>query len=320
MMITTWQFAPALRMGNAVVIKPSEYTPLSVLALAAVINDVLPANLLQVVTGDGSVGAAVASHPDIDKIMFTGSTATGKKIVESSAANLQRLTLELGGNDAGIVLDDADPAAIAGDLFWGAFINTGQTCAAMKRLYVPESLYDAVCDALVEVAKASPMGVGLEEDNVLGPLQNQQQFDIVDRLVKSAQDSGARILLGGDPDYDAPGYFYPTTLVADIDPDNPLVLEEQFGPALPIIKYTDLDWAIEQANKLDVGLGSSVWSSDRDRAREVAARLEAGTTWINGHGGVDPRVPFGGIKSSGYGVEFGTEGLKGLAYPHIING
>nr|WP_272884998.1 aldehyde dehydrogenase family protein [Corynebacterium phoceense] len=320
MMITTWQFAPALRMGNAVVIKPSEYTPLSVLALAAVINDVLPANLLQVVTGDGSVGAAVASHPDIDKIMFTGSTATGKKIVESSAANLQRLTLELGGNDAGIVLDDADPAAIAGDLFWGAFINTGQTCAAMKRLYVPESLYDAVCDALVEVAKASPMGVGLEEDNVLGPLQNQQQFDIVDRLVKSAQDSGARVLLGGDPDYDAPGYFYPTTLVADIDPDNPLVLEEQFGPALPIIKYTDLDWAIEQANKLDVGLGSSVWSSDRDRAREVAARLEAGTTWINGHGGVDPRVPFGGIKSSGYGVEFGTEGLKGLAYPHIING
>ncbi len=320
MMITTWQFAPALRMGNAVVIKPSEYTPLSVLALAAVINDVLPANLLQVVTGDGSVGAAVTSHPDIDKIMFTGSTATGKKIVESSAANLQRLTLELGGNDAGIVLDDADPAAIAGDLFWGAFINTGQTCAAMKRLYVPESLYDAVCDALVEVAKASPMGVGLEEDNVLGPLQNQQQFDIVDRLVKSAQDSGARVLLGGDPDYDAPGYFYPTTLVADIDPDNPLVIEEQFGPALPIIKYTDLDWAIEQANKLDVGLGSSVWSSDRDRAREVAARLEAGTTWINGHGGVDPRVPFGGIKSSGYGVEFGTEGLKGLAYPHIING
>ncbi|MGV0390798.1 aldehyde dehydrogenase family protein [Corynebacterium phoceense] len=320
MMITTWQFAPALRMGNAVVIKPSEYTPLSVLALAAVINDVLPANLLQVVTGDGSVGAAVTSHPDIDKIMFTGSTATGKKIVESSAANLQRLTLELGGNDAGIVLDDADPAAIAGDLFWGAFINTGQTCAAMKRLYVPESLYDAVCDALVEVAKASPMGVGLEEENVLGPLQNQQQFDIVDRLVKSAQDSGARVLLGGDPDYDAPGYFYPTTLVADIDPDNPLVIEEQFGPALPIIKYTDLDWAIEQANKLDVGLGSSVWSSDRDRAREVAARLEAGTTWINGHGGVDPRVPFGGIKSSGYGVEFGTEGLKGLAYPHIING
>lgn len=320
MMITIWQIAPALRMGNAVVVKPSEYTPLSVLALIKVFNSVLPEGVLQVVTGDGAVGAALTTHEDIDKIMFTGSTATGKKIVESSAANLQRLTLELGGNDAGIVLDDADPAAIAGDLFWGAFINTGQTCAAMKRLYVPESLYDAVCEALVEVAKASPMGVGLEEENVLGPLQNKQQFDIVDKLVKAAKESGARVLLGGEPDYDAPGHFYPTTLVADIDPDNPLVVEEQFGPALPIVKYTDLDWAIEQANKLDVGLGSSVWSSNRERALEVAAQLEAGTTWINSHGAVDPRVPFGGIKSSGYGVEFGTEGLKGLAYPQIING
>lgn len=320
MMITIWQIAPALRMGNAVVVKPSEYTPLSVLGLLKVVNSVLPEGVLQVVSGAGEVGAALTTHEGVDKIMFTGSTATGKKIVEASADNLTRLTLELGGNDAGIVLDDADPKEIAGDLFWGAFINTGQTCAAMKRVYVPESLYDAVCEALIEVAKASPMGVGLEEENVLGPLQNKQQFDIVDKLVNAAKDSGARVLLGGDPDYDAPGYFYPTTLVADIDPDNPLVVEEQFGPALPIIKYTDLDWAIEQANKLDVGLGSSVWSSNRERALEVAAQLEAGTTWINSHGAVDPRVPFGGIKSSGYGVEFGTEGLKGLAYPQIING
>ena len=320
MMITIWQIAPALRMGNAVVVKPSEYTPLSVLGLLEVVNSVLPEGVLQVVSGAGEVGAALTTHEGVDKIMFTGSTATGKKIVEASADNLTRLTLELGGNDAGIVLDDADPKGIAGDLFWGAFINTGQTCAAMKRVYVPESLYDAVCEALVEVAKASPMGVGLEEENVLGPLQNKQQFDIVDKLVNAAKDSGARVLLGADPDYDAPGYFYPTTLVADIDPDNPLVVEEQFGPALPIIKYTDLDWAIEQANKLDVGLGSSVWSSNRQRALEVAAQLEAGTTWINSHGAVDPRVPFGGIKSSGYGVEFGTEGLKGLAYPQIING
>lgn len=320
MMITIWQIAPALRMGNAVVVKPSEYTPLSVLGLLKVVNSVLPEGVLQVVSGAGEVGAALTTHEGVDKIMFTGSTATGKKIVEASADNLTRLTLELGGNDAGIVLDDADPKEIAGDLFWGAFINTGQTCAAMKRVYVPESLYDAVCEALVEVAKASPMGVGLEEENVLGPLQNKQQFDIVDKLVNAAKDSGARVLLGGDPDYDAPGYFYPTTLVADIDPDNPLVVEEQFGPALPIVKYTDLDWAIEQANKLDVGLGSSVWSSNRERALDVAAQLEAGTTWINAHGAVDPRVPFGGIKSSGYGVEFGTEGLKGLAYPQIING
>lgn len=320
MMISVWQLAPALRMGNTVVMKPSEYTPLSVLALVKVINSVLPEGVLNIVTGDGKVGAALSTSQGIDKLMFTGSTETGRKIVESTAASLARVTLELGGNDAGIVLDDVNAKEIAEGLFWGAFINTGQTCAAMKRLYVPESIYDEVVDALVEVAKNMPMGVGLEEENVLGPLQNKQQFDIVDKLVKAAKDGGARVLVGGEPDYDQPGYFFPTTLVADIDNDNPLVAEEQFGPALPIIKYSTIDEAIEMANSLDVGLGSSVWSSDRERALEVASQLEAGTTWINAHGNVDPRIPFGGTKNSGYGVEFGVEGLKGLAYPHVVNG
>lgn len=320
MMISVWQFAAALRMGNTVVLKPSEYTPLSVLALVKVINTVLPEGVLNVVTGGGDVGGALSANAGIDKIMFTGSTATGRRILESTAASLARVTLELGGNDAGIVLDDVNPKEIAEGLFWGAFINTGQTCAAMKRLYVPESIYDDVVEALVEVSKNMPMGVGLEEENVLGPLQNKQQFDIVDRLVKEAKDGGARILTGGDPDYDQPGYFYPTTLVSDIDNDNPLVAEEQFGPALPIIKYSTLDEAIEMANALDVGLGSSVWSADRERALEVAAELEAGTTWINAHGTVDPRIPFGGMKNSGYGLEFGIEGLKGVAYPHVVNG
>ena len=320
MMITVWQIAGSLRMGNTVVVKPSEYTPLSVLGLVHVINTVLPEDVLHVVAGDREVGAAMSTHPGFAKIMFTGSTATGKKIIESSAGNLPRLTMELGGNDAGIVLDDVDPQAIAGDLFWGAFINTGQTCAAMKRLYVPDAIYDDVVEALADVAANTPMGVGVDEGNVLGPLQNKAQFDIVDRLVKSAAESGARIVLGGNPDYDAPGYFYPTTLVADIDKDNPLVVEEQFGPALPIIRYTDLEEAIEEANKLEAGLGSSVWSADRERALDVASRLEAGTTWINSHGGVDPRVPFGGVKGSGYGLEFGVDGLKAVARPHVING
>ena len=320
MMISVWQLAPALRMGNTVVIKPSEYTPLSVLALVKVINSVLPEGVLNIVTGDGKVGAALSTSENIDKLMFTGSTETGRKIVESTAASLARVTLELGGNDAGIVLDDVNAKEIAEGLFWGAFINTGQTCAAMKRLYVPESIYDEVVEALVEVAKNMPMGVGLEEENVLGPLQNKQQFDIVDKLVKAAKDGGGRVLVGGEPDYDQPGYFFPTTLVADIDNDNPLVAEEQFGPALPIIKYSTVDEAIEMANSLDVGLGSSVWSADRERALEVASQLEAGTTWINAHGNVDPRIPFGGTKNSGYGVEFGVEGLKGLAYPHVVNG
>ena len=319
-MITVWQIAPALRMGNTVVVKPSEYTPLSVLALVHVINRVLPAGVLHVVSGGRDVGAALSTHPEVGKVMFTGSTATGKAIIRSSADTVKRLTLELGGNDAGIVLPDVDPTAIAEGLFWGAFINTGQTCAALKRLYVHEDVYDAVCDALVDVARAMPMGVGLDEQNVLGPLQNRQQFDVVDRLVESAKASGARVLLGGDPDRDQPGHFYPTTLIADIHDGAPLVDEEQFGPALPIIRYRDLDEVIEKANGVDVGLGASVWSSDREQARAVAARIDAGTVWINSHGAVHPMVPFGGAKQSGYGLEFGVEGLKALGVPQVING
>ncbi|WP_258803808.1 aldehyde dehydrogenase family protein [Pseudarthrobacter sp. NS4] len=320
MMITVWQIAPALRMGNAAVVKPSEYTPLSVLALVNVLNEELPDGILSVVAGGREVGARLTNHPAIGKIMFTGSTATGKAIIKSSADTVKRLTLELGGNDAGIVLPDADPKAIAADLFWGAFINTGQTCAALKRLYVHEDIYDAVCDELTAVAAAMPMGNGLDEDNVLGPLQNKAQYDVVANLVNAAREAGARILLGGNPDTSQPGYFYPTTLVADIDNDNPLVAEEQFGPALPIIRYSTVDEAVEKANALDVGLGASVWSSNLPAAREVAARIQAGTVWINKHGAVDPRIPFGGAKQSGYGLEFGVEGLKALGVPQVING
>lgn len=320
MMITIWQVAPALRMGNTVVVKPSEYTPLSVLALVEVLNGVLPQDVLTAVAGDREVGARLSGHPDIDKLMFTGSTATGQAIIRSSADTVKRLTLELGGNDAGIVLPDVDPRAIAEGLFWGAFINTGQTCAALKRLYVHTDVYDAVCAALVDVAKAMPMGRGLDEQNVLGPLQNRAQYDVVARLVQAARDAGATVLLGADPDPDAPGHFYPTTLVGDVDNDNPLVAEEQFGPALPIVRYEDVDEAVSMANALDVGLGASVWSSDRDAARAVAARIEAGTVWINSHGGVHPMIPFGGVKKSGYGLEFGVEGLKAVAVPQVING
>ncbi|MFW0772618.1 aldehyde dehydrogenase family protein [Paenarthrobacter nitroguajacolicus] len=320
MMITVWQIAPALRMGNAVVVKPSEFTPLSVLALVSIINQELPEGLLSVVSGGRDVGARLAEHPAIGKVMFTGSTATGKAIIRSSADTVKRLTLELGGNDAGIVLPDSDPKAIAEGLFWGAFINTGQTCAALKRLYVHESQYEAVCAELTAVAAAMPMGNGLDENNVLGPLQNRQQYDIVAGLVEAAKASGGRVLLGGNPDASAPGNFYPTTLVADVDNENPLVAEEQFGPALPIIKYSTVDEAVAKANALDVGLGASVWSSDLGAAREVASRIQAGTVWINKHGAVDPRVPFGGAKQSGYGLEFGAEGLKALGVPQVING
>ncbi|WP_411374616.1 aldehyde dehydrogenase family protein [Arthrobacter sp. MPF02] len=320
MMIAIWQIAPALRMGNTVVVKPSGNTPLSVLALVKVLNEELPEGVLSVVSCGREVGARLTEHPAIGKVMFTGSTAAGRAIIRSSADTVKRLTLELGGNDAGILLPDADPKAIAEDVFWGAFLNTGQTCAALKRLYVHDSIYDAVCQELTAVAKAMPMGNGLDENNVLGPLQNKAQYDVVADLVEAAKASGARVLVGGNPDTDQPGYFYPTTLVADIDNDNPLVAEEQFGPALPIIRYSTIDEAVEKANALDVGLGASVWSANREAAREVASRIQAGTVWINRHGAVDPRIPFGGAKQSGYGLEFGIEGLKHLGVPQVING
>ncbi|PRB07681.1 aldehyde dehydrogenase family protein [Microbacterium sp. MYb64] len=320
LMITIWQIGPSLRMGNTVVAKPSEYTPLSVLAMLSVMNEVLPADVLIGISGDREVGARIASHPDVDKIMFTGSTATGRKIIESSAGNLARLTLELGGNDAGIVLPGTDPAAIAEDLFWGAFINTGQTCAAMKRLYVHDSLYDQVVDALAGIAANVPIGNGLDENNVLGPLQNKQQFDIVSRLVEDARARGARIMTGGEAAPELGELFYRPTIVADIDNDAALVQEEQFGPALPIIRYSDVDEAFALANAVDVGLGASVWSSDPEAAREAASRMQSGTVWINSHGGLHPMVPFGGVKSSGYGLEFGVAGLKSVAVPQVVSG
>lgn len=319
MMITVWQVAPALLMGNSVVVKPSEYTPLSVLALIAVINSELPEGLLAVIAGGRAVGEALAVHPGIDKIAFTGSTETGKAIIRSSASTVKRLTLELGGNDAAIVLPDARVPEIADALFWGAFVNAGQTCAAIKRLYVHESIYDEVCQALIEVAGTVPMGIGLDEASLLGPLQNRAQYDIVSGLVEAARDSGATVLVGGDPLADQPGFFYPITLVADIDNDNPLVTREQFGPVLPIVRYSTIDEAVAMANGLDVGLGASVWSSDVAHAREIAGRMEAGTVWINRHASNDPRIPFGGAKQSGYGLESGVEGLKAFTQPQVLN-
>lgn len=319
-MITIWQVAPALRMGNAVIVKPSEFTPLIVTALIKVINTVLPEGLVTVVSGGREVGAALTAEPSIGKIMFTGSTATGKAIIKSSADTVKRLTLELGGNDAGIVLPDVDPKAIAEGLFWGAFINTGQTCAALKRLYVHESIADEVVKELVALAANMPMGVGTDENNVLGPLQNKKQYDIVADLVEKAKAGGGKVLLGGNPDESQPGFFYPTTIVDHLPNDNALVANEQFGPALPIVRYSDVEQAIEWANGLDVGLGASVWSADKTKAREVAERLVAGTVWINSHGGVHPMIPFGGAKQSGYGLEFGVEGLKALGVPQVISG
>ena len=280
-------------------------------------NEVLPAGVMNAVSGADDLGAAMSEHEGIDKIVFTGSTATGKKVMGSAAGTLKRLTLELGGNDAGIVLPGSDPAAIAEGLFWGAFINTGQTCGAMKRLYVHESIHDAVCEALVEFAQKMPMGDGSKEESVLGPLANKMQFDKVAGLVEDAKAQGGKVILGGEP-LGGEGHFYPITFVTEVKDGVRLVDEEQFGPVLPIIRYSDVDEIIAKANENPHGLGGSIWGSDIAKAKELAQRLEAGTVWVNKHGAIQPNVPFGGVKCSGIGVEFGEEGLKEYTNVQIV--
>ncbi len=318
LMIAVWHIAPALRAGNCIIIKPSPLTPLSSLRMIEIIASIFPQGVVNIVADGDDIGPAMTAHSGIDKIIFTGSIGTGKHIMRNASDTLKRLTLELGGNDAGIVLPDADPAAIAEGLFWGAFINNGQTCAAMKRLYVHDDIYDDVCEQLSNFATKIPMGDGMDENNILGPIQNKMQFDIVKNLVDDAVSNGAKILTGGQP-IEGAGYFYPITLVAEATSGMAIVDKEQFGPTLPIIRYHDLDDAIAQANGLDFGLAASVWSSDADKARAVAAQLEAGTVYINKHGEVAPHVPFGGIKSSGFGVEFGIEGLEACTNIKIYN-
>lgn len=309
LMIAIWHVIPAMLAGNTVVLKPSEQTPLTTLRFAELANAILPPGVLNVLSGAGELGAWMSAHEGIDKIVFTGSTPTGQAIMRSAAGNLKRLTLELGGNDAAIVLDDVDVEAAAGKIFATAFINNGQTCAALKRLYVQDGVYDALCEALAGIARSVKTGNGLAEDTDFGPLQNERQLKIVEELVNDARARGARILCGGERT-DTSGHFYPITLVADIEDGAPLVDREQFGPVLPIIRFSDVEDALRRANASENGLGGSIWSRDIERAEALAARLECGTAWVNHHAVIQPNAPFGGVKGSGFGVEFASAGLQ----------
>ncbi|MFO1345531.1 MAG: aldehyde dehydrogenase family protein [Rhodocyclaceae bacterium] len=308
LLIAIWHVIPALRAGNTVVIKPSEFTPLATLHFVELANGILPKGVLNIVTGGSEVGAAMTAHPGIAKIVFTGSTETGRRIMQGAAGNLKRLTLELGGNDAGIVLPDVDVDAIAPKLFAACFHNSGQTCACLKRLYVHESIYDAVCNALAERAQQTVLGDGLDAATELGPVQNAAQLAKVEAFAEAARRDGGRFLCGGRR-RPGPGYFYEPTVVAGLTDGSRLVDEEPFGPIVPVIAYRDLDEVIARANANPQGLGGSVWSADVRRATAIALRLECGTVWVNEHGAIQPDAPFGGIKQSGIGVEFGAHGL-----------
>ncbi|WP_375188132.1 aldehyde dehydrogenase family protein [Sphingobium yanoikuyae] len=308
MLLGVWKIAGALLTGNTLVIKPSPYTPLTMLKLGELMRPHLPPGVLNVVSGGDALGPWMTAHPGIDKISFTGSTATGKRVMASAAQSLKRITLELGGNDAAIVLGDVDVAAVAGPLFWSAFVNSGQVCIATKRLYVHDTVYDALAAELTAIAERVRMGDGLAPGSELGPIQNRPQYDRVRALITDARDAGLRFLSGGDVP-DGKGYFIPVTLVDNPPEDSRVVAEEAFGPVLPLIRFTDVDDVIARANASPYGLAGSVWSADVDAARAIAARLDTGTVWINEAQYVAPWLPFGGHKQSGIGIENGVEGL-----------
>lgn len=318
LMIATWHLMPAVRVGCSVVIKPSPFTPLSTLRLVQLMNEVLPPGVVNVVTGGPEVGTHITNHPSIDKLVFTGSIATGKKVMESASRSLKRITLELGGNDAGIVLPGTRIEPLLEKLFWGCFINAGQTCAALKRLYVHESQYEDVVTRFAGYVEKIPVGNGLDPKTLIGPVSNRMQLDKVAALVEDARARGARIVTGGQKPSGA-GFVYPLTVVADADDDMRVVKEEQFGPVIPILRYRTVEEAINRANSLDVGLGGSVWGDDAEAAAAYAGRLECGTAWVNQHGAVHPMAPFGGVKCSGIGVEFNVDGLKEYTTVQVIN-
>lgn len=307
-MIAVWHIMPALRAGNCVISKPSSLTPLSTLGLVDIIARHVPNGVINCVTGEQGFGSAITSHTGIQKIVFTGSTATGQSVMRGAAGNLKRLTLELGGNDAAIVLPGTPVDAVAEAIFQAAFLNMGQTCAALKRLYIHESQYAAFCEALTQIAARQVVGDGLDAGVTFGPVQNLEQLQLVQALVADARAQGGRVLCGGAR-LDHAGYFYPPTLVADVTDGQRLVDEEQFGPVLPLIAYRDVEDVLQRANAGDMGLGGSVWGPDVAQAEALASRLESGVAWVNCHAQIQPNTPFGGSKMSGFGVEFGLEGL-----------
>jgi acyl-CoA reductase-like NAD-dependent aldehyde dehydrogenase len=316
-LIACWKIGQSLVMGNTIVLKPSPFTPLATLRMGELLRKVLPPGVLNVVSGGNELGAAMTSHAVARKISFTGSVATGKRIAQAAATDLKHVTLELGGNDPAIVLKDVNPAVIAEKMFWSAFVNCGQSCIAIKRVYVHESIYPGLVAALAEIARHVKVGDGLLPDTQMGPLNNRMQFERVASLVDDAKRSGGRFATGGNP-RPGTGYFFEPTIVTDVGEGTRLVDEEQFGPALPVMPYRDVEDALEQANATHYGLGGSIWTNDHSFGAELASRLECGTGWVNQHAVLDPSVPFGGAKWSGLGHEFGSLGMESYSQAQIV--
>jgi aldehyde dehydrogenase (NAD+) len=312
------KIAPAILSGCTIVLKPSPFTPLTTLKFAELIKDIVPAGVVNIITGEDALGPMITAHPDIDKITFTGSTATGKKIMEGASKDLKRITLELGGNDASIVLPDADVAKVAEQLFWSSFTNAGQICVAAKRIYIHEDIYDEMSAAIAAYAKTVTVGDGANQGTGVGPIQNKKQFDRVCELIEDAKSNGYKFLVGGEVDPSGSGYYVPITILDNPPEDARIVAEEQFGPVMPLMKFSTDDEVIARANNSEYGLAGAVWTKDTDRGVAIAEQLETGTVWINEFLHLSPFAPFGGHKQSGFGAEYGIEGLKEFTYSQVI--
>lgn len=315
--LSIFKIAPALLAGNTIVLKPSPFTPMTVLRLGELVRDFLPAGVLNIISGEDNLGPLMTAHPGFDKISFTGSTATGKKVMETAAKGLKRLTLELGGNDAAIVFPDVDIEETAEKLFWSAFTNSGQVCIASKRVYIHEDIYDAMRDALVGLAKAMPMGDGSADGIALGPINNARQRNRVRELIAASEAAGDTIIRCSE--VDGKGFFEPLTIIDNPPDERPIVCEEQFGPVLPLMKFSTEEEVIERANASDMGLAATVWTKDEAQALRVAVQLETGNVWINEGLGLSPFAAFSGRKQSGLGVENGIEGLMAYTEPKTIS-
>ncbi|MES2497508.1 MAG: aldehyde dehydrogenase family protein [Pseudomonadota bacterium] len=311
------KLGPALMAGNTMVAKPAPTTPLTTLLFGEICREILPAGVFNIICDENELGAALSSHPDIAKISFTGSTATGKKVLASTAATLKRVTLELGGNDAAIVLDDVDTKLVARKVFDGAMRNAGQVCVATKRAYVPAAIYDDFCDELGRIARETVVDDGTRQGAQIGPVQNRQQYDKLTALIADAATAG-KIVAGGEP-MDGPGYFIRPTIVRDIADDAPLVRDEQFGPVLPVLKYDDIEELLTRVNDTEYGLGGTIWATDVERATALALRVRTGTVWVNRPQGIDPKVPFRGAKQSGIGTEMGEAGFEEYTQGQIVS-
>jgi acyl-CoA reductase-like NAD-dependent aldehyde dehydrogenase len=317
-LLAIWKIAPALVTGNCIIIKPSPFTPLCTLKLGEICQDLLPPGVFNVISGGDELGKWMTAHPGIDKIAFTGSTETGKHVMRSAADNLKRLTLELGGNDPAIVLPDVDADSVAPELFWGAFQNNAQFCNSIKRIYIHEDVYDDVRDALVSFAKGIKVGNGAEADTDLGPIQNLPQFEKVNEFFDDCKQNNHTFALGGEVDKNAEGWFIPITLVDNPPEDSRIVVEEPFGPIVPLLKWSDEDDVVRRANDTRYGLGASVWGKDQATVERIGSQLDAGTVWLNEIHQYSPYQAFGGHKESGIGCENSLHGLMEYTNWHTI--